>query len=275
MSDRGIDLFLESVAQWPALGKAIAFFSVWIFLWLPIAIPLSRLLKWRPPQPITIEQKLPLLASVYLIAPLIIWGASWVEGESFINYGWQPKASALVSLTLGLGLGVFGLALVFGLQSALGWVNWHWPDENPPPNFLSIASSILLPTLLIALLVSGIEELVFRGFLLNKFQQDYSNWVAGAICSLIFAFLHLLWEQQETTPQLPGLWLMGMVLTLARWVDGGSLGLAIGIHAGWIWAMASLDTAQVINYTGKGSVWLTGLGGKPLAGVAGDRRAHV
>jgi hypothetical protein len=64
-------------------------------------------------------------------------------------------------------------------------------------------------------------------------------------------------------PQLPGLWLMGMVLVLARYVDGGSLGLAWGLHAGWVWAIASLDSAQLITYTGTGSEWVTGKNRKP------------
>jgi hypothetical protein len=123
--------------------------------------------------------------------------------------------------------------------------------------------------LLLGLWISVTEELVFRGFLLNELSQDYSVWVAAAISSIIFAFLHLIWEQQDTLPQLPGLWLMGMVLVLARWVDDGSLGLAWGLHAGWIWGLTCLDSSQLISYTGKGPTWMTGLGQKPLAGGAG------
>jgi uncharacterized protein len=61
---------------------------------------------------------------------------------------------------------------------------------------------------------------------------------------------------------------MGMVLTIAFWVNG-NLGLAWGLHAGWIWAIATLDTAAAIVPTGKVSPWLTGLENKPLAGVTG------
>lgn len=258
------DGWLELLAASPAFLKAIAFFVVWAGLWLPIVIPLATLLNWRPPQPLTTKQKLPLLASLYLIAPLIVWGASFVEGASFSDYGVQTQnlTSLLISLGLGLSLGVLGLALVFGIQWTLGWVNWH--GEN-----IGRLIPILLPILLLALWISGTEELIFRGFLLNEFQQDYSSWVAGAIASLIFALLHLVWEREETLPQVPGLWLMGMVLTLARWVDGGSLGLACGLHAGWIWGLSCLDTAQMITYTGIGAKLLTGIAGKPLAGVAG------
>jgi hypothetical protein len=62
---------------------------------------------------------------------------------------------------------------------------------------------------------------------------------------------------------------MGMVLILARFTNGGSIGLAWGLHAGWVWAIACLDTAQLIEYTAKVPEWVTGKNRKPLAGVAG------
>jgi membrane protease YdiL (CAAX protease family) len=121
----------------------------------------------------------------------------------------------------------------------------------------------------VALFVGGIEELVFRGFIFTQLEQNYSIWLAAIISSLIFAVLHLVWEQTETLPQLPGLWLMGMVLVLARLADGHNLGIAWGLHAGWVWAIATIDTAGLITYTDKVSAWVTGINKKPLAGLTG------
>jgi len=252
--------WLPLLAALPSALKVIAFFGIWLVLWLPVAI----LLRWRPDKPLAVEQKLPLLGSLYLIVPLVVWGSAQVEGLSFADYGVRSPnlTSFLVSSGLGLGLAILGLAVVFGIQWALGWVAWH--SENQ-----ARLLPIFLPILLLGLWISATEELVFRGFLQNEFQQDYSAWIAAAIASLIFAILHLVWEREETVPQLPGLWLMGMILTGARWADGGSLALAWGLHAGWIWGLTCLDSAQLITYTGKGSHWFTGLSGKPLAGVAG------
>jgi membrane protease YdiL (CAAX protease family) len=180
----------------------------------------------------------------------------------------------LVSLGLGLLLGVLGLGIMFGVEQGLGWTHWQLNATPATESTLpESAGPALVPTLLLTLLlgiwVSLTEELVFRGFLQNQLQQNYDPWAAAAITSLIFALLHLVWEGRENIPQLPGLWLMGMVLTLARWADGGNLGLAWGLHAGWIWAIASLDATQALSYTGRGAVWLTGLGGRPLAGLLG------
>lgn len=250
------------LAEATALVRVMAFFLAWIGCWLPIAIPLAIALRWHPLKPLEAAQKLPLLASLYLIAPLLLWAITWVEGFSFSNYGLAWNLKFIISLGLGLALGAIGIVTLFAILSALGWVNWSFSPETK-------LFQTSLTTLLIGLWVSVTEELIFRGFLVNELQQDYSLWVAAIISSLIFAALHLVWERKETLPQLPGLWLMGLVLVWARFLDNGSLGLACGLHAGWIWGIATIDTAKLVKYTGKGSTWIVGLGEKPLAGVSG------
>jgi uncharacterized protein len=251
--------------------KIIAFFTIWLGLWLPIAIPLAIALRWRPGQPITPAQKLPLLASLYLLAPPILWGLAAIEGETIADYGLPWNLSVLVSLAAGLGLGVLGLVVMLAIETLLGWVQWQsiLPTQPTSKQSLSKLLTPLFLTLLLGLWVGLTEELIFRGFLFNQLQQNYAAGVAAAIASLIFALLHLVWEGKENLPQLPGLWLMGMVLVLARWLDGGHLGLAWGLHAGWIWTMAYLDATEAIVYPQLSTAWLTGLNGQPLAGLMG------
>jgi uncharacterized protein len=252
----------RSMVSYSATIKAIAFFLVWLAVWLPIAIPIALGLKWRPFNPLTVQQKLSLLASLYLLAPLLLWGFSRLDAFPFSDYGLHWQLSSLRSLGLGLGMSLIGLLLVFGLELKLGWVEWQRDRQAQ-------LVAALAPTLALALWVGVTEELIFRGFLLNQFGQDFSPWVAAIASSVIFAILHMVWEGLETVPQLPGLWLMGMVLVLARWVDHGSLGLAWGLHAGWVWGIASLDTAQILTYTRNVPEWVTGIGNRPVAGLAG------
>jgi membrane protease YdiL (CAAX protease family) len=246
----------------PMVVVVMAFFIGWIGCWLPVAIVSALALNLQLGKPLQPEQKLPLLVSLYLLAPLILCAVNWLTNTSFSDYGLRVNISLLGSLVLGLVLGVLSLAVVFGGQFWLSWCSWQESQTKQ-------LQSILLPIFLVAMFVGGIEELVFRGFLFTQLGQDYPVWVAAVISSLIFALLHLVWERRETTPQLPGLWLMGMVLVLARFVDHGNLGLAWGLHAGWVWAIACLDTAELITYTGKVPEWFTGKNKKPLAGAAG------
>lgn len=257
-----LDVLAESIAHSSAAAKVIAFFLAWLVAWLPIAIPLAIVLQWRPPKPLSIGQKLPLVLSLYALAPLVLWGFIRAEGTTFATYGFILSGSSFISLLLGLGLGVLGVGLLFGLER---WAKWIELDLSNLSHFFAA----LLPTLAIGLIVSVVEELVFRGFLLSQLQHDYAVWVATASSSLIFALLHLVWEGTDIAPQLPGLWLMGLVLVVARWADGGSLGLACGLHAGWIWGMASLDAAQLVHYTDRAPEWMTGLKKQPLAGGMG------
>lgn len=278
--DQAASLLLLFFTQAHPIWRVIAFFIAWVGCWLPIAIAIGIAINWHPPKPLAAEQKLPLLASLYLIAPLLLWGiAAWVEGESFSSYGLPLNPGVLVSLGLGLSLAVLSLVFVFGIESALSLITWQQSNWQQ-------LKSVWLSTFVLGLWIGGTEELIFRGFLLNELMGDgfkeasavsaemllkptATLWMAAAISSLIFAVLHLVWEVRETLPQLPGLWLMGMVLVLARLSDGGNLGLAWGLHAGWIWGLASIEAAGLIKYTGKASVWITGFAGKPLAGAAG------
>ncbi|MEH2230146.1 MAG: type II CAAX endopeptidase family protein [Nostoc sp.] len=260
--ESSVNALLAFIENAPPLVIVTAFFVCWIVCWLPVATVSAILLNWQPPKPLQPEQKMPLLVSLYVLAPPSLWGVAWLTNKSFSDYGFVGNLSTLGFLALGFSLGVLSLAIVFSGQFELGWCSFE------KSNF-KLLLPILLPIFLIALLVGGIEELVFRGFLFTELAQDYPVWVAAAISSLIFAFLHLIWEQRETAPQLPGLWLMGMVLVLARFASGGNLGLAWGLHAGWVWAIATIDTAELITYTGKVSDLFTGKNKKPLAGLAG------
>ena len=258
----------------PAIVKIILFFSTWIVVWLPAAIVVAIALKWHPPQPLG-NKKLPLLASLYLIVPFILWATTWIENTSFASWGWNWQPAVLISLVRGLGLGTISLVILFGLQLTAGWIELKTSEISTETGekIINFGALILNPasllTLLLGLWISATEELIFRGCLQNILQQDYSILIAAAIASLIFAIAHLIWEATETLPQLPGLWLMGMVLTLARIADNGSLGLAIGIHAAWIWGITTIDTAQAIKPTSSVPEWITGIAAKPLAGAAG------
>jgi membrane protease YdiL (CAAX protease family) len=277
--DRAASSLLLCFTQAHPMLRVICFFIAWVGCWLPIAIAIALAINWHPPKPLAAEQKLPLLASLYLIAPILLWGIAGVEGGSFSTYGLPPNPVVLVSLGLGFGLAVISLVVIFGIEWALGWISWQQSNWRQ-------LKSVWLPTLLLGLWIGGTEELIFRGFLLNSLmgggfkeasavsaemlvKPTATLWVAAAISSLIFAVLHLVWEIRETLPQIPGLWLMGMVLVLARLCEVGDLGLAWGLHAGWIWGLASIEAAGLIKYTGNASVWITGLAGKPLAGAVG------
>jgi membrane protease YdiL (CAAX protease family) len=256
-----IGSFILEAPKWLEIGL---FFLIWSVLWLPIAIPVAIALKWQPPKPLEVGQKLSLIASLYSLAPLVLWGFAQLQSLPFATYGWFWDGSILKSLGLGLGLGTAGILVLFGLQTLLGWITWKVDSWKQ-------LGTEIVATLVLGLTIGGIEELVFRGFVFGQLLQEFDFWTSAIVSSIIFALLHLVWEGKDNVPQLPGLSLMGVVLCLAVSFKAGrvDLGLAWGLHAGWIWMMASLDAAELIHYTGRAPDWLTGLDNKPLAGFMG------
>ncbi|MFP4297142.1 MAG: CPBP family intramembrane glutamic endopeptidase [Spirulinaceae cyanobacterium] len=258
-------LVYQGVIQWArggAIARLVLFGMAWIVLWLPLALPLAKGLKWDFRSFPNETQKLPLILSLYGLAPLILWGMTQIEPASFAQYGLKINGHLWRSLGLGFGIAASGLAMVFALETGWGWIAWK-------RDRISTLTSLCLPIFAVAIAIGGIEELIFRGFMLRELKLDYPIIIAAIISSTIFALLHLVWEQKQTLPQLPGLFLMGLVLVLAYQVDNFSIGLAWGLHGGWIWGLTCLNNSGMITYTEKASPWMIGWYQQPLAGLMG------
>jgi uncharacterized protein len=241
------------------------FFLVWMGLWMPFAVLIAFKLQWHPLKPVTPQQKIPLLLSLYLVAPIVIWGVAEYDHNPLSAYGLVFNQGFFWRSLLGIGIGIGSIGLLIIAQQQRGWLSCSWQKNDSTVN----PYIVTLMTLLIAILVGAVEESVFRGVVLNQLAELWSPSPAAAIASVLFAVSHLLWDGKTGLLQLPGLWLMGMILCLSRWIDGGSLGLAWGLHTGWVWAIASLDSLDVLTYSPQTPLWLVGYNGKLLAGLLG------
>lgn len=241
--------------------NVLGFFGIWTVIWFPIAFLVSRAINWQPKEPLTPKQKLVFLASLYVLAPgIIIWKVK-VNSLTFADLGFSLTLSSLWYVLLGLGSSLVSLILIFSLESAGNLVTWSWQNLRKIP-------TLLLPILSLSLLISLVEESIFRGYVLITLRGDNSFWLAAIASSGVFAILHLIWERKQTLPQLPGLWLMGMVLVAARVSTNDTLYLALGLHAGWIWGLTCIDAAELLSYKYQDH-WFTGIKQQPLAGMAG------
>ncbi|MCC5897380.1 MAG: CPBP family intramembrane metalloprotease [Phormidium sp. BM_Day4_Bin.17] len=266
----GVGAFCRQFSPPRELGVEISpvlkiglFFIVWLGIWLPILIPLAWHWRWYPSRPLTPSRKLALVGSLYLLFPLALWGLRRVAGVDFFYYGPRFPTADLSRLSLGIAIGIFGVMILMAVQKMAGWISWNltWTVQDGVRQFLL--------ALLLGIWIGGTEEFIFRGLVQQELQQQGSVWFAATITSGIFALLHLIWQPRQTLPQLPGLWLMGMVLTLACVATQGELSLAWGLHGGWVCAMIWLDSSQASQPTGAVPPWVTGLGEHPLAGILG------
>lgn len=181
-----------------------------------------------------------------------------------LRYGLSRSGQNLKDASLGLFLGTIILFCFYGLQGQLGWLIWQKPGDT--------FFTILLEGLAIALGIGFAEELLFRGWLLDELERDYGDRKANVLNSLLFAMLHFLKPLQEiirTFPQFPGLVLFGLTLLLAKRVSQGRLGIAIGLHAGFVWAHYCIVVGQLTTSTQQVPPWVMGIDNNPLAGLSG------
>ncbi|GAB4211738.1 MAG: hypothetical protein OHK0012_04780 [Synechococcales cyanobacterium] len=199
--------------------------------------------------------------SLYVSLLVVVWGWAGVSRDPWTWLGFTPGWGW--HGWVGWMSGAVGLGLMFVLEGWWGWLTWR---SLPLGTWLGTG----LYALLLGVAVAWVEELLFRAWLVNELARDLRPlWVTG-LSALIFAGLHFLKPLDvivATWMQFPGLVLMGVILLRAR--RQVSLGLAIGLHAGWVSAFSTLSILAVVDYTGAVPEWVTGMGGNPLAGVLG------
>ncbi len=183
--------------------------------------------------------------------------------QIFQSYGLERSRPFVRDLLQGLGTGVTSLVSLFLVQTALGWVGWQAPSDG--------LLLTVLEGLLVALGFGLAEETIFRGWLLDELQRDYSPAVALWGSALAFAGLHFIRPPDEilnTFPQFGGLLLLGLTLVWAKRATG-RLGWSVGLHAGLVWSYYVVNVGQLVRHTGAVPEWVTGIGNNPLAGALG------
>ncbi|OYV06855.1 MAG: hypothetical protein CFE26_04090 [Verrucomicrobiales bacterium VVV1] len=183
------------------------------------------------------------------------------EGQPLRRNHRGPGQLFLGFLVASAGLLLLGLALVHA--EVFVWRNSSLANgvSVPAINVWKVVRSAVGP----AVVISMIEEVIFRGILLGLFMRAMRTWTGLVCVSLLFAFVHFLQPSggvMVPDPESPtaGLWLIGqiflrftrpldliagfatltavgMVLAYARWRTA-SLWLPIGLHAGWIFGIA-------------------------------------
>jgi uncharacterized protein len=192
------------------------------------------------------------------------WGVAIYRQRGLIqSYGLVGTRRNGFELLMGLGFGVLLTFTLFIVEGICGWVIWQYPEN---------LSQFILEGFLCGLGVGFAEELVFRGWLLNEFERDYSLSVSLVVNSLLFAILHFIKPLPvivETWPQFPGLLLLGLILVNAKRLCQNRLGISIGFHGGLVWGYYIINVGKLVKYSGSAPAWLTGINGNPLAGILG------
>jgi len=173
-------------------------------------------------------------SGVVVIATFLVLKYLLKKSPSFIGIDFQK--ARYKELLLGISLGFIVQLVSIFLMVTMGWfklVGFSW-------NFHSI--SFLAPAIFYSIFfcieTGVIEEVFFRGFLLNIFEDRYSTKTGVIVSSVLFGLVHFsgfdgdfAWWMSIISSLVTG-FLFAQAFLLFR-----SLWLPFGLHAGWHLAM--------------------------------------
>ncbi len=187
--------------------------------------------------------------SIAAIVTLVIF-VRGLEHRSLRSYGF-PRHSCSTRLFLSgvwLGLAALGMLLVSGLITGACRI-------EVTSDHLRLWRTVIgfFP---IAFLVSILEELVFRGFILQHL-LSYSKTIGLVISSSLYSLVHLkhLNIELSTWLELGGLFLLGFILGLS-YLRTRQLYFAMGLHA--ILAYGSRINKLLVEFPNPSISWLVG-----------------
>lgn len=199
-----------------------------------------------------------LLLYAEFIVLVRLWGRYvYRQPDLLKRYGLVRTRRNGINFLTGLAIGLTSLLLMFTAQGIFGWIIWRSPQPSLP--------HMILEGSLTGLGFGFAEELLFRGWLLDELQRDYSLQKAMWIDAIVYAVLHA----PRSIAQVPALILLGLALVLAKRASRGKLGLSIGLHSGLVWGYYIVNVGQLVTYSDQVPNWLTGIGRNPLASVTG------
>ena len=136
-----------------------------------------------------------------------------------------------------------------------------------------ISPDILINSIFLTLGVGFAEELIFRGWLLEEFKNQFGLKKAIIAQASIFSIVHIGFDLPflEMISILTGLFFLGILLSLVRLKDNNSLWGCIGLHGGLVglWFITNNGLVTISKDSPK---WLVGPGTistNPLGGIIG------
>jgi membrane protease YdiL (CAAX protease family) len=163
------------------------------------------------------------------VVALMVVSRRWGQGRFVNDYKFRARWVDLAGLPLGVGC-------QFLLVPAIYWpLQQIWPDafssdeiEQRARDLWDKANGgwIIVLIVVVALGAPLIEELVYRGLILQALQSRLNDWLALLISSAWFALIHL------QPVELPGLFAFALVLGIC-FQRTGRLGMAIFAHIGF------------------------------------------
>ena len=169
------------------------------------------------------------------------WGRiRWKTKNVWLSIGldYKNKFRSIKIFLNGFIFSFFLLSIFSLLIYLLGWID----------SFNYIKLRVLLNAILLIIGIVFAEEILFRGWLMEEMVLLFGLKRGLILQSAIFSLAHYRSDINllALTPFLIGLFLFGLVLTLRRTIDKGSLWGCIGLHGGLVGIWYLFDSGMVI-----------------------------
>tara|TARA_B100000886_G_scaffold49947_1_gene30781 strand:+ start:1884 stop:2753 length:870 start_codon:yes stop_codon:yes gene_type:complete len=266
-----MNIFLKSIKK---IYIKLFFLSPKLFSSI-IFIPVLYFFGWLLTKPIHLlfgnKEDLSLLGTIFTFLIFIFSLPKWFEIRWGLKNTWKllgvkkinRKRDLIFYFLKGFLLSVVLIFLILFtiISSQLG----YWMGE--------ISKDIIINAIFLMIGVGFAEELIFRGWLLEEFKNQFGLKKAIISQALIFSVVHIgldlpSWEMISI---LTGLFLLGILLSLIRLKDNNSLWGCVGLHGGLVglWFLTNNGFLFISKDAPK---WLVGPGNintNPVGGLFG------
>lgn len=208
------------------------------------------------------RQVLGLAGAVPAVLGLTYAFRRWVDRRSWDGIGLPvPRWRHLWQWSAGFAAGVLAVAVLFGVEWALGWVEVAGTELDE--RAAGAVVGLLVGGLALQVAAGFTEEVAFRGYVFANLAERMRLRDAALMVGLLFGAVHL----PAATSLASGLtWTVGVntvaggVLISSLWVlmrlSSGTLWPAIGMHAAWNWAESWLFGLTTTAEPGHGDALL-------------------
>lgn len=157
------------------------------------------------------------------------------------------------------GIGVFTAMMLLGTGTIILIVTGHLSVGG-----FSLDPWMFLMQLMLMLIVGFVEEIMFRGYILNNLMQSMNRWIALIISAALFAVVHLA-NPDMTIFSIVNILLAGMLLGL-NYVYTKNLWYSIAFHFCWNFIQGPVLGYEVSGYKLQSVFMLTFKGSKIITG---------
>lgn len=193
----------------------LVIFEIISQIWAPLLTKETSSVESLPARTFSrIFQLIGTLASIYLFT-------RFIDQIPFRSLGFHLKnrwKDILIGILLGFGVMLIGYAILIGLNEIFF-------------ETYTINTTAILYSILFFILVSLIEEILCRGYILHQLLETYNKYIALMISSIIFTALHSFNPNMATVPVL-NLFLAGILLGIT-YIYTKNLWFPIALHFSW------------------------------------------